>query len=145
MEVKNKSALKQVLLFSAVGITSGIVNLAVYNGVLFALWALDWCGGYDFLVAQAFGFFLSVLWSYLLNRRFVFVSPQERAVPWYRALLKMYLTYLATGIGLSSLLSLLWVYVLHIPKEILTVLNDTLCFPVNYLLVKYWSFRKAGK
>jgi hypothetical protein len=55
----------------------------------------------------------------------------------------MYVTYAATGIGLSSLLSLIWVYALHIPKEILTVLNDTLCFPVNYLLVKYWSFKKT--
>jgi putative flippase GtrA len=135
--------MKQILLFSGVGITSGIVNLGVYNGVLFALRALGLFSGFDFLIAQAFGFFLSVAWSYLLNRRFVFTSPEERAVPWYSALIKMYVTYAATGIGLSSLLSLVWVYVLHIPKEILTVLNDTLCFPVNYLLVKYWSFKKS--
>ena len=29
-----------------------------------------------------------------------------------------------------------------IPKEIVTLLNDTLCFPVNFLLNKYWSFKK---
>ena len=135
--------MKQILLFSGVGITSGIVNLGVYNGVLAILQAFGLFSGFDFLIAQAFGFFLSVAWSYLLNRRFVFTSPEERAVPWYSALKKMYVTYAAKGIGLSSLLSLVWVYVLHIPKEILTVLNDTLCFPVNYLLVKYWSFKKS--
>ena len=135
--------MKQILLFSGVGITSGIVNLGVYNGVLAILQAFGLFSGFDFLIAQAFGFFLSVAWSYLLNRRFVFTSPEERAVPWYGALIKMYVAYEATGIGLSSLLSLVWVYVLHIPKEILTVLNDTLCFPVNYLLVKYWSFKKS--
>lgn len=135
--------MKQILLFSGVGITSGIVNLGVYNGVLAILQAFGLFSGFDFLIAQAFGFFLSVAWSYLLNRRFVFTSPEERAVSWYSALIKMYVTYAATGIGLSSLLSLVWVYVLHIPKEILTVLNDTLCFPVNYLLVKYWSFKKS--
>ena len=135
--------MKQILLFSGVGITSGIVNLGVYNGVLAILRACGLFCGFDFLIAQAFGFFLSVAWSYLLNRRFVFTSPEERAVSWYSALIKMYVTYAATGIGLSSLLSLVWVYVLHIPKEILTVLNDTLCFPVNYLLVKYWSFKKS--
>ena len=135
--------MKQILLFSGVGITSGIVNLGVYNGVLAILRAFGLFSGFDFLIAQAFGFFLSVAWSYLLNRRFVFTSPEERAVPWYSALFKIYVTYAATGIGLSSLLSLFWVYVLHIPKEILTVLNDTLCFPVNYLLVKYWSFKKS--
>ena len=135
--------MKQILLFSGVGITSGIVNLGVYNGVLAILRAFGLFSGFDFLIAPAGGFFLSVAWSYLLNRRFVFTSPEERAVPWYSALIKMYVTYAATGIGLSSLLSLVWVYVLHIPKEILTVLNDTLCFPVNYLLVKYWSFKKS--
>ena len=135
--------MKQILLFSGVGITSGIVNLGVYNGVLAILQAFGLFSGFDFLIAQAFGFFLSVAWSYLLNRRFVFTSPEERAVPWYSALIKMYVTYAATGIGLSSLLSLVWVYVLHIPKEVLTVLKDTLCFPVNYLLVKYWSFKKS--
>ena len=135
--------MKQILLFSGVGITSGIVNLGVFNGVLAILRALGLFSGFDFLIAQAFGFFLSVAWSFWLNRRFVFTSPEERAVPWYSALFKMYVTYAATGIGLSSLLSLFWVYALHIPKEILTVLNDTLCFPVNYLLVKYWSFKKS--
>ena len=135
--------MKQILLFSGVGITSGIVNLGIYNGVLAILRAFGLFSGFDFLIAQAFGFFLSVAWSYLLNRRFVFTSPEERAVPWYSALIKMYVTYASTGIGLSSLLSLVWVYVLHIPKEILTVLYDTLCFPVNYLLVKYWSFKKS--
>ena len=145
MKVMNKSAVKQILLFSAVGATSGLVNLGVYNGVLWILRTLSWCAGFDFLVAQAFGFFLSVAWSFFLNRRYVFVSPEEQAVPWFRALVKTYLTYFATGIGLSSLLSLFWVYVLHIPKEILTLLNDALCFPVNYLLIKYWSFRKTNK
>ena len=53
----------------------------------------------------------------------------------------MYVVYSFSGIGLSSLLSLLWVPVLHIPKEVVTLLNDTLCFPVNFLLNKYWSFR----
>ena len=37
---------------------------------------------------------------------------------------------------------LLWVHVFSIPKEVVTILNDILCFPVNFLLNKYWSFRK---
>ena len=141
MGVKKRGA-AQVLLFALVGFSSGAVNLGVYNGVLFLLRTWGLLPGFDFLAAQFFGFMLSVLWAFLLNWRFVFTSPEERAVPWFRALVKTYLTYAATGIGLSSLLSLLWVYVFRIPKEILTVLNDALCFPVNYLLVKYWSFKK---
>ena len=141
-KTSNKTSWKQVLLFAAVGISSGVVNMAVYNGVLFLLRWLKWLPQFDFLIALIFGFVLSVAWSFLLNRRFVF---REQAVAWFPALIKTYLSYAATGIGFSSLLSLLWVHVLHIPKEIITVLNDTLCFPVNFLLVKFWSFKKAQK
>ena len=138
-------SVKQVLLFGAVGFSSGAVNLGVYNALLWLLRILGWLPGTDFLIAQGFGFFLSVGWAFLLNRRYVFTAPEERAAPWLKTLLKVYVTYAVTGIGLSSLLSLLWVHVLHIPKEIITVLNDTLCFPVNFLLVKFWSFKKSRK
>ena len=141
-KARNKASVKQVLLFAGVGISSGVVNMAVYNGVLFLQKLLDWSCKFDFLVALVFGFILSVAWSFLLNRRFVF---REQAVAWFPALIKTYLSYAATGIGFSCLLSLLWVHVFHIPKEVLTVLNDTLCFPVNFLLVKFWSFGSAKK
>ena len=133
----------QVILFAAVGISSGIVNLGVYNIVLLLLQQLGIFSGFDFLIAQFFGFLISVGWSFWFNRAYVFTSVEARAVPWLQALIKVYLTYAVTGIGLSSLLSLLWVYVFDMPREILTVLNDTLCFPVNFLLNKYWSFRKT--
>ena len=133
---------KQILLFAAVGMSSGLVNLGVYNGVLFGLRTLMLFPDFDFLIAQIFGFLLSVAWSFWLNRRFVFTTAEAAAVPWYSALIKTYATYAITGIGLSSLLSLVWVYVFQLPKEILTVLNDIACFPVSFLLNKYWAFRK---
>ena len=129
----------QVFLFALVGFSSGLVNLGIYN---LALWGLQVCGlfpGFDFLIAQFLGFVISVAWAFFFNRRYVFLAP---GAPWKESLIKVYITYSFTGIGLSSLLSLLWVHVLHIPKELVTVLNDTLCFPVNFLLNKYWSFRK---
>ena len=99
---------------------------------------LYWLPGYDYLVALFFGFVISVAWAFFFNRRFVFRSP---GAPWKESLIKVYITYSITGIGLSSLLSLLWVQVFDIPKEIVTIINDILCFPVNFLLNKYWSFR----
>ena len=129
----------QVFLFALVGCSSALVNLGVYNLVL---WVLRICGvfpGFDFLIAQVFGFVISVAWAFFFNRRYVFRTP---GAPWKESLIKVYITYSLTGIGLSSLLSLLWVHVFHIPKEIVTILNDALCFPVNFLLNKYWSFRK---
>ena len=129
----------QVFLFSLVGFSSALVNLGVYNLVLWGLQTWGWFPGFDFLVAQFFGFVLSVAWSFIFNRRFVFRTP---GAPWKESLMKVYITYSITGLGLSSLLALLWVNVFGIPKAIVTILNDILCFPVNFLLNKYWSFRK---
>ena len=129
----------QLFLFSLVGFSSALVNMGIYNLVLWAMQRLGWLPGYDYLVALFFGFVISVAWAFLLNRRFVFRIP---GAPWKESLIKVYITYSLTGIGLSSLLSFVWVQLLDIPKEVVTVLNDVLCFPVNFLLNKYWSFRK---
>lgn len=129
----------QIFLFALVGFSSALVNMGIYNLVLWALQKLGWLAGYDYLVALFFGFVISVAWAFLLNRRFVFRTP---GAPWKESLIRVYITYSITGIGLSSLLSLLWVHVFSIPKEVVTILNDMLCFPVNFLLNKYWSFRK---
>ena len=129
----------QVLLFGLVGFSSALVNLGIYNLVLWGLQTLEWFSGVDFLIAQFFGFVISVAWAFWFNRRYVFRTP---GAPWKESLVKVYITYSLTGIGLSSLLSLLWIHVFGLPKEIVTILNDTLCFPVNFLLNKYWSFKK---
>ena len=129
----------QILLFALVGFSSALVNLGVYNLVLWGLQALGLFPGMDFLIAQFFGFVISVAWAFWFNRRYVFRAP---GAPWKESLIKVYITYSITGIGLSWLLSLLWVRVFGIPKEVVTLLNDTLCFPVNFLLNKYWSFKK---
>jgi len=132
----------QVLLFALVGCSSALVNLGIYNLALWGLQAWDLFPGFDFLIAQFFGFVISVAWAFFFNRRYVFRAP---GAPWKESLIKVYITYSLTGIGLSSLLSLLWVHIFRFPKEIVTILNDTLCFPVNFLLNKYWSFRKEKR
>lgn len=132
----------QVLLFALVGFSSALVNLGIYNLVLWGLQFLGWLPDIDFLIAQFFGFVISVAWAFWFNRRYVFCTP---SAPWKESLIKVYVVYSITGIGLSSLLSLLWVHVYGIPKEVVTLVNDILCFPVNFLLNKYWSFRKTKK
>ena len=129
----------QVILFALVGFSSALVNLGVYNLVLWGLRSLSLFSGFDFLLAQFLGFVISVAWAFFFNRRYVFRAP---GAPWKESLLRVYIVYSITGIGLSSLLSLFWIYVCGIPKEVVTILNDCLCFPVNFLLNKYWSFRK---
>ena len=132
----------QVCLFALVGFSSALVNSGVYNLVLWGLRALGWLPDFDFLIAQFFSFVISVAWAFFFNRRYVFRAPGSA---WKESLIKVYITYSLTGIVLSGLLSLMWVHWLGIPKEVVTLINDTLCFPVNFLLNKYWSFKKRKR
>jgi putative flippase GtrA len=134
---------KQALKFALVGCGSGVVNFLAYNGALAVLRALGWLPRRDYLVALGIGFVLSVLWSFVMSRKFVFTAPEEIKLPWHQSLIKMYVVYGITGLGLSSLLSMLWISVMHLPKEIITILNDIICFPVTFLLNKFWTFRKT--
>ena len=133
---------RQFLKFGMIGISNSFVNFCVYNGCLLILKTVGLSFQFDYLIAQWIGFFLSVLWSFVLNRKFVFNSEAERAVPWQKALVRMYLSYGFTGLGLNSILSTIWIYVFGIPKELVSLINDIIAFPVNFLLNKFWSFGK---
>ena len=133
--------LRQFLKFILIGSSSSLVNFLVYNGMLCCAGELHLFAKIDYLIAQIIGFAVSVFWSFYLSRKFVFTSQEEKAVPWYQALVKMYLSYGFTGFCLNSILSILWVNVFGIPKEVLTLINDMIAFPLNFLLIKFWSFK----
>ena len=134
--------MKQFFPFTLVGLSSGFVNMLVYNSALQILKLLELSCACDCLIGLFFGFLVSVGWAFLLNRKFTFTSEAARSVPWKRALLKTYASYAFTGFFLSYLLSLMWFYWFHIPRQFYTIINDVLCFPITFLLNKYWSFRK---
>ena len=95
---------------------------------------------FDYIVAQVIAFFISVLWSFYWNRKFVFEAENE--VSWLKALLKTYISYAFTGIFLSNVLLILWVQILHISKLIAPIINLLVSVPLNFILNKFWAFRK---
>ena len=134
--------LKQFSKFTLIGISSTLINFLVYNDVLWCARKLQLFPNLDYLIAQVIGFTVSVFWSFCMNSKFVFNSKDEKAIPWYQALIKMYLSYGFTGIVLNSILSVVWVNVFGVSKEVLTLINDIIAAPVNFLLIKFWSFKK---
>lgn len=131
----------QFFKYSIIGLSSSVVNLIVYNIFLLIFSNLGWFQGFEYLIAQFIGFVVSVFESFLLNRKFVFSSNEENNIPWYKALAKMYVAYSFTGVVVDSILSIIWVQIIGFPKEIVTILNDLICWPLDYLLHKFWSFR----
>ncbi len=126
--------------FGLVGLSNTLISYVIYLFVLHFFQKNSMLVQVDYLVAQFIGFVLSVLWSFYWNRKFVF---HAEAIPWPKALLKTYMSYAFSGIVVSSLLSVLWVQVIGIPKEVAPILNLLVSVPLNFLMNKFWAFRKA--
>lgn len=60
----------QFIKFSVVGLFNTVVDFSVY-------YSLSRFLGFNFLIANAFGFFCSVIVSYLLNKKITFVSKSK--------------------------------------------------------------------
>lgn len=130
----------QFVKFGIVGLSNTIVSYVVYLVAYFTFRKLGVVPTIDYLVAQFFGFVISVLWSFVLNRKYVFQANNE-TVPWLQALLKTYASYAFTGLFLNSVLSVLWVEWLGVSKLIAPIFNLLISVPINFVLNKFWAFK----
>ena len=125
----------QFIKFGIVGVSNTLISLAVYQLALNAL-------GLHYLAANALGLVISVVNAYYWNNRCVFGTGEKRT-PWQHV--GMYLRSLAAYGGtfaLDSLLLVFWVEVVHTGETIAPVLNLLITIPLNFLVNKYWTFRK---
>ncbi|MCM1334058.1 MAG: GtrA family protein [Bacteroides sp.] len=161
-----KHSVGQFIKFALVGVSNTVVNYLVYV-ILVSL-------GVYYLVANVFGFLISVLNAYFWGSHFVFKEDQtkEKRV-WWKVLLKTYASY-AVGLVLSTLLLVLWVDLLEIgeafgfvnlllkplhetfafiPAEmdarkrsevIAPVLNMIVTVPINFIMNKFWAYRQKN-
>ena len=127
--------------FSIIGLSNTVISYIIYIVVLIFLQRNDWFENIDYLLGQLAGFIISVLWSFYWNRKYVF-DAANASVSWPQALLKTYISYAFTGIFLNSVLSILWVEVLEIPKLVAPIINLLVSVPLNFILNKFWAFRK---
>ena len=138
---KQMESFFQFVKFGIIGLSNTIVSYVVYLGVLLLLQKLQLFTKVDYLIANAFGFVISVLWSFYWNRKFVFRAEEGKEIPVLQSLLKTFISYAFTGLFLNSVLSILWVELLGVSKMVATIVNLVISVPLNFLMNKFWSFR----
>ena len=148
---KQAAAFLQFCKFAIVGVSNTLVSMAINFCVLFACGKFGWFTASNQVKYQAFigntvAFFLSVLWSFYWNNRFVFKEDEngEKRV-WWKTLIKTYLAYAFTGLGLSNLISWLCIDMWRINKYIAVLINLVLAVPINYVLNKFWAYGQKGQ
>ena len=97
---------------------------------------------WDFIAANIVAFFLSVMWSFYWNSKFVFKTKNTSIQDILAKLLRTYIAYGFTGIVLNNILSWLWIEIAGISKYIAPLINLIISVPLNFIINKFWAFKK---
>lgn len=135
-------AFLQFVKFGLVGVSNTVVHYSIYLVSLMFMQSAGLFPKWDYIIATATAFFISVLWSFFWNNKFVFTIEEGERRSLFRALIKTYISYSFTGLFLNSILMLLWVQVFHISEYIAPILNLVISVPINFLINKFWAFKK---
>ena len=136
---KNWEGFMQFVKFGVIGVSNTLLSYVLNVGTLLLLrpYGVAW----DYIAGNLVGFFLSVLWSFYWNNKYVFTveeGQQRKVLP---ALLKTYVSYGFTGIILNNILSWLWITQFGISKMIAPMINLIISVPVNFVMNKLWAFK----
>lgn len=133
----------QLVRYGIVGMSNTAVSYVIYACSLFWFKRNDMFGAADYLAAQALAFFISVLWSFMLSKYFVFKkrdAQQNSVATCIAELVKFYLMHVGTGLGMNSLLLYIWT-TMGVSPYIAPFFNILFIAPTNFLLSKKWAFK----
>ena len=133
----NWDKLCQFVQFGIVGLSNTLISYVVY--VIFV--AL----GTHYLVASLLGFLVSVINAFYWNNKYVFKAEEGEERTLWSSFLKTFTSYAGTGLILNNILLILWVDVLKLHTMLGPIINLFITIPLNFLLNKYWAFRKTKK
>ncbi|MBP3420850.1 MAG: GtrA family protein [Lachnospiraceae bacterium] len=133
---KKIEAFVQFVKFGIVGAFNTVFSYVIVNGMFYA-WEIDE------QIGNIVAFMITAFISYLLNSRFVF-SDTAKEQSFWAGLIKVYISYSFTGIFLTALLLFVECDVLHIPLYIATFVNIFITVPINFILNKFWAYRKKS-
>ena len=133
-------SLIQFIKFGLIGVTNTAIGYILNVLVLLILkpYGVAW----DYIAGNLISFFLSVLWSFYWNNKYVFTLEKGKTRNIGKTLLKTYTSYGFTGILLNNLLSYLWIEKLGISKYIAPLINLIISVPLNFLINKFWAFEE---
>jgi putative flippase GtrA len=124
----------QFIKFSIVGVINTIISYTISN-----------IGYYIFhiheQICNIIAFVITVFLSFILNGKFVFMKEKDETCLW-RALIKVYISYSITELFLTGLLLFIEEGKLQIPHYIATLINLAITVPLNYILNKFWAYKK---
>lgn len=120
---------REIIMYLVFGVLTTIVNIVVYFTCeeLFKI---------NYLVSNGLAWFLSVLFAYITNRKYVFVSNNNKFI---KEMLSFFSSRLATGI-LDMVMMWLFIYIINLDDIFAKVTVNIIVVFLNYILSKIVVF-----
>ena len=143
---EQETSLLQFCKFAIIGVSNTFVSLGINFCILFMCGKFGWFLSneeYQAHLGNTVAFYLSVIWSFYWNSKFVFKAGDEgEKRVWWKTLVRTYLAYSITGLGISNLISDLCIKSWGISKYIAVLINLVIAVPINFILNKFWAYGK---
>lgn len=124
----------QLLKFGIVGLSNTFVSYVVYL-ILYSV-------GVNYIISNVMSFMVSVVNAFYWNNKYVFKQNETENRNLARAFFKTVVAYAGTGLVLNNILLVVWVEVIGVPEIIAPVISLLITVPLNFILNKFWAFRK---
>ncbi len=125
----NSLDIVEIIKFSIVGLSNTIVSFCVYYLLIFL--------NVHYAIANTSGFIIGVFNSYYWNHKYVFFSNKFN----FKELLKTYISYAFTFF-INTLTLVIMIEGFNVSETIAPIFNLVYSIPLNYLLNKFWVFKK---
>ncbi len=125
---------KEILLYLIFGVLTTVVNIVAYYISAELL-------GIHYLISNALAWFLSVLFAYITNRKYVFNSHNKKVI---KEMISFFGSRLATGV---LDMTLMWTLVNnHLLNDMISkVVVNVIVIVLNYILSKLVVFKNNSK
>lgn len=127
----------QFIKFGIVGISNTVISYVVYAILVYL--------GMHYLVANVVSYFAGVANSFVWNSKFVFKAEDDPNRNPAKVFVKTLAASAFTGLVINNLLLMLWVGIFHLNEYLGPLLNLVVTFPLNYVLNKYWAYKKENR
>ena len=128
--------LLQFIKFGLVGGLNTVFSYLIYSVALLA--------GLHYQIGNVLAYIITVFVTFVLNGKWVFQKQENETRGFWMPLLKVYMSYAFTSLFLNSLLLFVQIEWLGMPKELAPLINLLITIPLNFILNKYWAFKKQG-
>ena len=139
------AALLQFVKFGIVGVSNTAISYGIEMLCYYVLFVnVPWSESVRILATSVLAYVVSVTNSYYWNNRYVFGSGTKKTVRQHlTAYLKTVACYGVTGLLLAPAIKV-YVTALGVPYWLSSLGALVVTIPLNFILNKFWAFRKSG-